>query len=172
MENRTEYKNPLADLMRSQREEVEKYRWIESEKAGRDIGWQRASEEWMRKHFTGWKENARGRGVQQPLLEVLWFQQQEIESYKWIESERRGHDIGWKHAVTEWHDRHYGEWKEHVLTTALGEPGDTDRTALGIVSERSAPKRKRPFSTKHRENLAGAMRAWHEKKKSERSSSM
>src|SRR5882762_3204354 len=125
MENRSEYKSPLADLMRSQREEIEKYRWIESEKAGRDIGWQRASEEWMRKYFPGWKQNVRERGVQPPLFEVLWFQQQEIESYKWIESERTGHDIGWQRAVTEWHDRYYGEWKEHVLTTTLNELRDT-----------------------------------------------
>jgi len=172
MENRSEYKSPLVDLMRSQREEIEKYRWIESEKAGRDIGWQRASEEWMRKYFPGWKQNVRARGVQPPLFEILWFQQQEIESYKWIESEKRGHDIGWKHAVTEWHDRHYGEWKEHVLTTTLDELRDTNRTVDGITSQRSTSKGKRPFSTKHRENLAVAMRAWHEKKKSGRSGSM
>ena len=172
MENRSEYKNPLADLMRSQREEIEKYRWIESEKAGRDIGWQRASGEWMRKYFPGWKQNIRERGVQPPLFEILWFQQQEIESYKWIESERRGHDIGWNHAVTEWHDRHYGEWKEHVLTTTMNELRDTSRTVAGIDSERSGPKGKRPFSSKHRKNLAVAMRAWHEKKKSGRPGSM
>jgi hypothetical protein len=47
--------NPLAEIERSQLEEIEKYKWIESEKAGRDIGWERAQEEWLRKHFGSWK---------------------------------------------------------------------------------------------------------------------
>src|SRR5271154_555986 len=132
--------NLLADeLIRSQREEIEKYRWIESEKAGRDIGWRQASEEWMRKYFPAWKQNIRERGLQPPQLEILWFQQQEIENYKWIESERRGHDIGWKHAVTEWQDRHYGEWKTHVM---LGSPDDR-QNAKGFASSSVSRKPKR-----------------------------
>ena len=47
--------DPLADVFRSQQEEIKKYKWIESEKLGRDIGWERASEEWLQKHFPGWK---------------------------------------------------------------------------------------------------------------------
>ena len=47
--------DPLADVFRSQQEEIKKYKWIESEKLGRDIGWERASQEWLQKHFPGWK---------------------------------------------------------------------------------------------------------------------
>ena len=47
--------DPLADVFRSQQEEIKKYKWIESEKLGRDIGWERASQEWLEKHFPGWK---------------------------------------------------------------------------------------------------------------------
>ncbi len=47
--------DPLADVFRSQQEEIKKYKWIESEKLGRDIGWERASQEWLHKHFPGWK---------------------------------------------------------------------------------------------------------------------
>ena len=47
----------LADLERSQREEIEKYKWIESEKFGQDIGWERASREWLEKHFPEWKRS-------------------------------------------------------------------------------------------------------------------
>jgi len=47
--------DPLADVFRSQQEEIKKYKWIESEKLGRDIGWERASQEWLQNHFPGWK---------------------------------------------------------------------------------------------------------------------
>ena len=42
-------------MIRSQQEEICKYKWIESEKAGQDIGWERATREWMQKHFPSWK---------------------------------------------------------------------------------------------------------------------
>lgn len=48
---------PLADLERSRWEEIAKYKWIESEKRGYDIGWERAQEEWMAKHFPSWKRD-------------------------------------------------------------------------------------------------------------------
>jgi len=49
------YQDPLAEFDRSTAEEITKYKWIESEKAGRDIGWERASREWLQKHFPAWK---------------------------------------------------------------------------------------------------------------------
>jgi hypothetical protein len=168
MKDRLENRNPFVEMARSQREEVEKYRWIESERAGFDIGWKRASEEWMQKHFADWKRFLHERGVQPPAFEMLWFQQQEIESYKWIESERIGQDIGWRRAVTEWHDRHYGKWREHLTRTCTGDQGKTDMTLVGIGSDSRGGKRKRNFSPEHRESIATAMRAWHERKKSGR----
>lgn len=47
--------DPLAEILRSHQQEIEKYKWIESEKAGRDIGTERATREWMQKHFPAWK---------------------------------------------------------------------------------------------------------------------
>jgi len=166
MKERLENKNPFVEMARSQREEIEKYRWIESERTGHDIGWKRASEEWMQKHFAEWKRSLRERGVQPPAFEMLWFQQQEIESYKWIESEKVGQDIGWKRAVTEWHDRYYGKWREHVTHMNSGEQGRSDARLGEIVSNPMARTRKRSFSPEHRESIATAMRAWHEKKRS------
>jgi hypothetical protein len=166
MKSLLETNNLLADeLIRSQREEIEKYRWIESEKAGRDIGWRRASEEWKQKHFTSWKRNLRERGLEPSLFEILWSQQEEIETYKWIESERNGRDIGWEQAVTEWQDRHYRAWKNHLWTTRSDEPGQARQPAAGVGPGPVSAKRRRSFSAEHRENLATAMRAWHEKKK-------
>jgi hypothetical protein len=59
--------DPLADIFRSQQEEITKYKWIESEKAGQDIGWERAEREWLQKHFPGWKGARWERAIQEAL---------------------------------------------------------------------------------------------------------
>jgi len=54
-------------------EEIEKYKWIESEKAGIDIGWERASTEWLDRHFPAWKRNNWQRAVREALeAETSW----------------------------------------------------------------------------------------------------
>jgi hypothetical protein len=59
--------NTLAEMFRSQQEEINKYKWIESEKAGRDIGWEQAAHEWMRQHFPGWKRSSWNQLVREAL---------------------------------------------------------------------------------------------------------
>ena len=48
------YKEFLAE-----REEILRHKWIESEKAGRDIGFERALLDWIRKHRDGWRATRR-----------------------------------------------------------------------------------------------------------------
>lgn len=38
------------------KEEVDRYKWLESEKAGHDIGWDRAWTQWMTSHQGGHNE--------------------------------------------------------------------------------------------------------------------
>lgn len=59
--------DPLAEIERSQLVEIEKYKWIESEKAGRDIGWEHAEREWLKHHFPGWKRVRWQRAVEEAL---------------------------------------------------------------------------------------------------------
>jgi hypothetical protein len=59
--------DPLAEVIRSQQEEIKKYKWIESEKAGRDIGWERAAREWLQQHFPGWKQDRWNRFIKEAL---------------------------------------------------------------------------------------------------------
>lgn len=40
-------------LLERQLEEILKYKWIESEKVGYDIGFERAAREWIRKYSFG-----------------------------------------------------------------------------------------------------------------------
>jgi hypothetical protein len=168
MKNRFESGNTVVELVRFQQEEIERYLWIESEKVGHDIGWTRASQEWEQKHFTEWKRHLHLRGFGPPVVEVLSGQQKEIESYKWIESEKTGRDIGWKRAVTEWHDRYYGQWREHTLDVSLDDRPEPEAASTPVVSPLGRKRTKRAFSAEHRQNLAESMRAWHERKKSSR----
>ena len=43
----------------AEREEILKHKWIESEKAGRDIGFEQALVDWKVKHSAQWKKNRR-----------------------------------------------------------------------------------------------------------------
>jgi hypothetical protein len=62
-----ETKTPLSanDLLKNsslyrefqaEREEILKHKWIESEKAGRDIGFERALTDWIIKHRSKWRK--------------------------------------------------------------------------------------------------------------------
>ena len=47
----------------AEREEILKHKWIESEKAGHDIGFERALTDWIVKHRSKWRKS---RQTQQP----------------------------------------------------------------------------------------------------------
>lgn len=48
------YKEFLAE-----REEILKHKWIESEKAGADIGFEKALLDWIMKHRSNWRDKRR-----------------------------------------------------------------------------------------------------------------
>ena len=54
VKNSSLYKEFLAE-----REEILKHKWIESEKAGKDIGFERALLDWILKHRSNWRERRR-----------------------------------------------------------------------------------------------------------------
>ena len=45
----------------AEREEILRHKWLESEKKGRDIGFERALLDWIRKHREIWRMNRTGR---------------------------------------------------------------------------------------------------------------
>jgi len=55
----TQIPTPLAELLRSQQGEIAMYKWIESERTGFDIGWDRAASEWFDRHFPDWVREQR-----------------------------------------------------------------------------------------------------------------
>ena len=54
--SRTDFsKSTLYQHFLEEREEILKHKWIESEKAGKDIGFEKALLDWMRNYRDGWK---------------------------------------------------------------------------------------------------------------------
>ncbi|HZT23635.1 MAG TPA: DUF4032 domain-containing protein [Verrucomicrobiae bacterium] len=51
LKNSSLYREFLAE-----REEILKHKWIESEKAGHDIGFERALTDWIIKHRAAWRK--------------------------------------------------------------------------------------------------------------------
>jgi len=65
MSNAAKESSPTSDLLKTsslyrefqaEREEILKHKWIESEKAGHDIGFERALTEWIIKHRSNWRK--------------------------------------------------------------------------------------------------------------------
>lgn len=57
---------PASDLLKNsslyrefqaEREEILKHKWIESEKAGRDIGFEQALTDWIVRHRSKWRKS-------------------------------------------------------------------------------------------------------------------
>jgi len=65
---KTQEKKPMADFagqsslykeFLAEREEILRHKWIESEKVGTDIGFERALLDWIRKHRDQWRSARR-----------------------------------------------------------------------------------------------------------------
>jgi hypothetical protein len=66
MSDETKDAPPPSDLLKNsslyrefqaEREEILKHKWIESEKAGEDIGFERALTDWIIKHRAKWRKS-------------------------------------------------------------------------------------------------------------------
>jgi hypothetical protein len=47
------------------RQEIERHKWLESEKAGFDIGFDKAAEDWLNRFSDAWKKQSLGQGKKQ-----------------------------------------------------------------------------------------------------------
>ena len=55
-------KSSLYREFQAEREEILRHKWIESEKAGRDIGFERALTDWIIKHRSKWRKSRQAAG--------------------------------------------------------------------------------------------------------------
>lgn len=58
-ESRFAAKSSLYREFLAEREEILKHKWIESEKQGKDIGFEKALLDWIRKHREKWRTERR-----------------------------------------------------------------------------------------------------------------
>jgi hypothetical protein len=49
--------SPLYREFLAERDEILRHKWLESEKAGHDIGFERAFLDWMMKHRSNWRKS-------------------------------------------------------------------------------------------------------------------
>ena len=62
----TEHPQAIENLLlykelKAQRDEILRHKWIESERAGRDIGFDKALLDWIIKHRAGWRKRQAGK---------------------------------------------------------------------------------------------------------------
>jgi hypothetical protein len=58
-DNAFEKKSSLYQEFLAEREEILRHKWIESEKTGKDIGFERALLDWIRHYREGWSQSRR-----------------------------------------------------------------------------------------------------------------
>ncbi len=55
----------------AEREEILKHKWLESERLGYDIGFERALLDWIRKHRESWRAARRSQSAQQSVAAAI-----------------------------------------------------------------------------------------------------
>ena len=50
------HENSVYKQYMAERDEIERHKWVESEKAGRDIGFEKALMDWISHHRTAWRK--------------------------------------------------------------------------------------------------------------------
>jgi hypothetical protein len=66
----------------AEREEILKHKWLESERLGYDVGFERALLDWIRKHREGWRAARRQQLGQNPVKAATPSPQVPLESEK------------------------------------------------------------------------------------------
>jgi len=83
--------------------QIELHREAMSRQRGYPVSLEDAREDWVAHCAQVWR--------QQRLAAMLQLQREEIERYKWIESEKHGHDLG-REAALDWIAKYAAAWRE------------------------------------------------------------
>ncbi len=59
-------KSSLYQEFLAEREEILRHKWLESEKAGKDVGFEKALLDWIRNHREDWRNYRRGPELKKP----------------------------------------------------------------------------------------------------------
>lgn len=62
------------------------------------------------------------------LYQEFLAEREEILKHKWLESEKKGHDIGFEKALTDWIVHHRSKWRKDRTREAKGGDANSDKT--------------------------------------------
>jgi phosphotransferase system HPr-like phosphotransfer protein len=92
------------DLIPSELRAIEDHKYYLSQKEGREVSLEEAIVDFLIDYEDDYLKRKQTEDVAQ--------QNEEIMKYKWIESEREGHDIGAETAAMEWVEKYGSIWRE------------------------------------------------------------
>ena len=94
----------LEDLSFDEVNAILIHKWFLSEKECRDVGIERAKDDFFQNHAPEWRKKK--------LVEDLRLQKEEIIKHKWFLSEKLGYDVGTTQAALDWVRCGYAEhWR-------------------------------------------------------------
>jgi hypothetical protein len=74
-------KSGLYKDFQEERDEILKYKWVESEKAGYDIGFERALTDWTIKHRSKWRKSRQTQSSEESFHDPAKAQEPELDLY-------------------------------------------------------------------------------------------
>lgn len=97
------YRRIICCLKKAEVREIERHKYFMSMERGYDVGFEEAANDWLEHHAQAWREERQRK--------MLAMQREEINRYKWIQSERAHRDLGGS-AVLDWIQRYAANWRE------------------------------------------------------------
>ena len=89
-------------LEEAERRAINRHKYDMSMQQGEDVGFETAARDWFENCAEAWHQHR--------LMKMLQMQREEINRYKWIESERACKDLG-RSAVEDWIHKHAASWR-------------------------------------------------------------
>ena len=90
-------------LSSAERGAIEEHKYLMSEAAGHDVGFEAAARDWEAHHAARWRRERQAA--------MLSMQRDEIHRHLWIESEKAQRDLGTQ-AKLDWIGKHAAQWRE------------------------------------------------------------
>lgn len=97
------YGQILGRLKKAELREIERHKYYLSLAKGEDVGFEAAAADWLSRYAQQWREERQRK--------MLALQREEINRYKWIQSERASQDLGGQ-AVLEWIQKYAAHWRD------------------------------------------------------------
>ena len=95
-------------ISEEERRAVEVHKWYLSQRAGCDVGWGAALEDWKRNYQADWRKNQRIRQLTDNTAQA-----KEIQDYVWYRSQEAGADMS-RDAQEEWVRLYAAQWREQA----------------------------------------------------------